>query len=48
MPISAQKMKDKYNKIAAALAKEYGYPEWRQHIPPVDELVNTDLSAKDF
>jgi len=44
MPVNAQKMKDKYNKIAAALAKEYGYPVWRQHIPPVDELVNTILS----
>lgn len=44
MPVNAQKLKEKYQKLAAALAKEYGYPEWRQHIPPVDELVNTILS----
>jgi endonuclease-3 len=34
----------KYRRIAARLAEEYGYPRWRQHIPPVDELVNTILS----
>lgn len=33
-----------YQKISAILAKTYGYPEWRQHLPPVDELVSTILS----
>jgi len=30
--------------ISAILEKTYGYPEWRQHLPPVDELVSTILS----
>ncbi len=34
----------KYHKIAEALREEYGYPEWRQHLGPVEELVNTILS----
>lgn len=37
-------LKEKYNQIAQALREEYGYPEWRQHLSPVDELVNTILS----
>ena len=36
--------KQKYAVIAAALTEEYGYPNWRPHLPPVDELVNTILS----
>ncbi len=35
---------DKYKRIAAELTKLYGYPRWRQHLPPVDELVSTILS----
>lgn len=34
----------KYRRLAKALSKEYGYPEWRQHLPPVDELVSTIIS----
>jgi endonuclease-3 len=37
-------LKQKYTVIAAALTEEYGYPNWRPHLPPVDELVNTILS----
>lgn len=37
-------LKQKYALIAAALTDEYGYPNWREHLPPVDELVNTILS----
>ncbi len=33
-----------YREIAALLADEYGYPTWRQHHPPVDEMVLTILS----
>ncbi|NDJ86279.1 MAG: endonuclease III [Chloroflexi bacterium] len=33
-----------YKKIAARLMEMYGFPEWRQHLPPVDELVSTILS----
>ncbi|HEC21622.1 MAG TPA: endonuclease III [Chloroflexi bacterium] len=36
--------KEKYQRVAAALRKEYGAPQWRQHLPPVDELVSTILS----
>lgn len=34
----------KYTAVAAALTDAYGYPNWRPHLPPVDELVNTILS----
>jgi endonuclease-3 len=40
----ANPLKEKYTRIAALLRAEYGYPEWRQHLPPVDELVSTILS----
>ena len=33
-----------YAKIAELLEEFYGYPEWRSHLPPVDELVSTILS----
>lgn len=36
--------KDAYKRIAALLAGEYGYPAWRQSLPPVEEMVNTILS----
>jgi endonuclease-3 len=41
-PLAA--LKQKYRKVADALSQEYGYPAWRQHLPPVDELVDTILS----
>ncbi len=34
----------KYPPVAAALRELYGVPEWRQFLPPVDELVSTILS----
>nr|MBN1228115.1 endonuclease III [Anaerolineae bacterium] len=33
-----------YHRVARKLKSHYGYPEWREHLPPVDELVNTILS----
>ncbi|MGF1506566.1 MAG: endonuclease III domain-containing protein [Anaerolineae bacterium] len=36
--------REKYNAIREKLADLYGYPRWRQHYPPVDELVLTILS----
>lgn len=35
---------EKYEKVYQVLAKEYGEPGWRRHLPPVDELVSTILS----
>ncbi|MBN1200468.1 MAG: endonuclease III [Anaerolineae bacterium] len=34
----------KYNSIIKLLETAYGYPAWRPHLPPVDELVSTILS----
>lgn len=34
----------KYNDIHQTLLAAYGEPAWRQHLPPVDELVSTILS----
>ncbi|MFQ5436489.1 MAG: hypothetical protein ACE5FD_16620, partial [Anaerolineae bacterium] len=34
----------KYQKVHEALLAAYGEPQWRQHLPPVDELVSTILS----
>jgi endonuclease-3 len=31
-------------KIRAILIDKYGMPEWREHLPPLDELVSTILS----
>jgi endonuclease-3 len=44
MPKSKRALEEKYKRIAALLREEYGYPEWRQHHPPVEELVSTILS----
>lgn len=41
--ILAQRQRQ-YTKISELLEHEYGYPTWRQHLPPVDELVSTILS----
>ncbi len=38
------KLTDKYETIYELLNDAYGQPEWRQHLPPVDELVSTILS----
>ena len=37
-------LKKRYAKIAQILVETYGYPTWRAHLPPVDELVSTILS----
>jgi endonuclease-3 len=34
----------KYAELASLLEETYGYPAWRQFLPPVDELVSTILS----
>jgi endonuclease-3 len=39
-----QRLKKKYQAIGTALSDTYGFPTWRQHLPPVDELVDTILS----
>lgn len=33
-----------YKTVTDLLTQTYGYPTWRQHLPPVDELVSTILS----
>ena len=35
---------EKYRLIYELLASAYGEPDWRPHLPPVDELVSTILS----
>jgi endonuclease-3 len=37
-------LSEKYEKIFQLLRDVYGQPEWRQHLPAVDELVSTILS----
>jgi endonuclease-3 len=44
MTKTANNMKQKYNAVHQALIEKYGAPTWRQHLPPVDELVSTILS----
>src|SRR5258705_8220325 len=34
----------KYREVFRLLAELYGFPAWRQHLPPLDELVDTILS----
>jgi len=36
--------RQKYKIIEQKLSAAYGQPTWRQHLPPVDELVSTILS----
>jgi endonuclease-3 len=43
-PGHSMAMRKLYDRIAALLEDAYGYPTWRQHLPPVDELVSTILS----
>jgi len=43
--MSASKvLRKKYETVARLLSERYGFPTWRQHLPPVDELVDTILS----
>ena len=37
-------LRAKYEVIARLLSERYGFPTWRQHLPPVDELIDTILS----
>ncbi|MFZ0547307.1 MAG: endonuclease III [Candidatus Promineifilaceae bacterium] len=37
-------LQEKYLTVYNLLVEAYGTPTWRQHLPPVDELVNTILS----
>jgi endonuclease-3 len=37
-------LSDKYQTIYQLLVEAYGEPDWRPHLPPVDELVSTILS----
>lgn len=37
-------IEEKYLTVHHLLKKEYGAPTWRQHLPPIDEMVNTILS----
>lgn len=39
-----KKRQKQYRSIATKLIERYGTPDWRQHLPPVDELVSTILS----
>ena len=44
MTQTATDLKQKYTAVYKALVEKYGEPTWRQHLPPVDELVSTILS----
>jgi endonuclease-3 len=37
-------LQEKWAKVSARLREAYGFPAWRQFLPPVDELVSTILS----
>ena len=41
---SDQALRQKYTAVYQQLADNYGQPQWRRHLPPVDELVSTILS----
>ncbi len=43
-PALLSQRQTQYTQIAQLLEETYGYPTWRQHLPPVDELVSTILS----
>ncbi len=42
--VNTRSLKTKYRAIGRLLADQYGFPTWRQHLPPVDELIDTILS----
>jgi len=39
-----ERRREKYSPVAQALYAQYGYPTWRQALPPLDELVDCILS----
>ena len=46
MSVSDEKryLEEKYRAAYKKLKAAYGHPQWRQHLPPLDELVSTILS----
>lgn len=44
LPDDFERRQAKYAPIAAALTEMYGYPIWRGHYPPLDELIDCILS----
>jgi endonuclease-3 len=44
LPDDNARARAKYGPVADALRELYGVPEWRQYLPPLDELVSTILS----
>jgi len=38
------RLQKKYSAVYLKLETAYGHPQWRQHLPPIDELVSTILS----
>ncbi len=44
VPADLEQRRQQYAVIAERLREVYGYPTWRQHLSPVDELVSTILS----
>ncbi len=39
-----ERLREKYRSVYHKLEEAYGHPRWRQHLPPLDELVSTILS----
>ncbi len=39
-----ERRKAKYEPVSKALYASYGYPQWRQALPPLDELIDCILS----
>lgn len=44
MTKTANDLAQQYNAVHQILIEAYGQPTWRQHLPPIDELVSTILS----
>lgn len=42
--MTKESLEEKYLTVHHLLIEEYGEPTWRQHLSPIDELVNTILS----
>lgn len=42
--MNMEALQEKYMTVHTLLVEAYGQPTWRQHLPPVDELVSTILS----
>jgi endonuclease-3 len=39
-----ERLREKYYKVYKKLEAAYGHPQWREHLPAVDELISTILS----